>query len=39
MAGAGAPDLTVALTAREGHSLTGLAFLSGIPGTIGGALG
>jgi len=36
VAGAGAPDLNVALTARE-HSLTGLEFLSGIPGTIGGA--
>jgi UDP-N-acetylmuramate dehydrogenase len=36
IAGAGAPDLNVALTARE-HSLTGLEFLSGIPGTIGGA--
>jgi UDP-N-acetylmuramate dehydrogenase len=37
IAGAGAPDLNVALTARE-HSLAGLEFLSGIPGTIGGAL-
>jgi UDP-N-acetylmuramate dehydrogenase len=36
VAGAGAPDLNVALTARE-HSLSGLEFLSGIPGTIGGA--
>ena len=36
VAGAGAPDLNVALTAHE-HSLTGLEFLSGIPGTIGGA--
>ncbi len=36
VAGAGAPDLNVALTARE-HSLAGLEFLSGIPGTIGGA--
>lgn len=36
VAGAGAPDLNVALTARE-HSLVGLEFLSGIPGTIGGA--
>jgi UDP-N-acetylmuramate dehydrogenase len=36
IAGAGAPDLNVALTARD-HSLTGLEFLSGIPGTIGGA--
>ena len=34
--GAGAPDLNVALMARE-HSLAGLEFLSGIPGTIGGA--
>jgi len=37
VAGAGAPDLNVALTARE-HALTGLEFLSGIPGTIGGAI-
>jgi len=36
VAGAGALDLNVALTARE-HSLAGLEFLSGIPGTIGGA--
>src|SRR5579871_5438529 len=36
VAGAGAPDLNVALTARE-HSLAGLEFLSGIPGTVGGA--
>ena len=36
IAGAGALDLNVALTARD-HSLTGLEFLSGIPGTIGGA--
>ena len=35
-AGAGAPDLNVALTARD-QGLTGLEFLSGIPGTIGGA--
>jgi UDP-N-acetylmuramate dehydrogenase len=35
-AGAGAPDLNVALTARD-HALAGLEFLSGIPGTIGGA--
>jgi UDP-N-acetylmuramate dehydrogenase len=37
VAGAGAPDLNVALTARE-HGLTGLEFLSGIPGTMGGAI-
>jgi UDP-N-acetylmuramate dehydrogenase len=37
VAGAGAPDLNVALTARE-HTLAGLEFLSGIPGTIGGAV-
>src|SRR5262249_36268366 len=37
IAGAGAPDLNVALTARE-HALAGLEFLSGIPGTIGGAI-
>jgi UDP-N-acetylmuramate dehydrogenase len=37
LAGAGAPDLNVALTARE-HALAGLEFLSGIPGTIGGAV-
>jgi UDP-N-acetylmuramate dehydrogenase len=37
VAGAGAPDLNVALTARE-HALGGLEFLSGIPGTIGGAI-
>jgi UDP-N-acetylmuramate dehydrogenase len=37
MAGAGAPDLNVALTARD-HALAGLEFLSGIPGTIGGAV-
>jgi len=36
VAGAGAPDLNVALTARD-HALTGLEFLSGIPGTVGGA--
>jgi UDP-N-acetylmuramate dehydrogenase len=36
IAGAGAPDMNVALTARD-HALTGLEFLSGIPGTIGGA--
>lgn len=37
VAGAGAPDLNVALTARE-HALAGLEFLSGIPGTIGGGV-
>ena len=37
VAGAGALDLNVALTARE-HALAGLEFLSGIPGTIGGAV-
>ncbi|MGE0153990.1 MAG: UDP-N-acetylmuramate dehydrogenase [Reyranellaceae bacterium] len=36
-AGAGALDLSVALTARD-HGLAGLEFLSGVPGTIGGAL-
>ena len=36
-AGAGALDLNVALVAREA-SLTGLEFLSGIPGTVGGGL-
>lgn len=36
-AGAAALDLNVALTAAR-HSLTGLEFLSGIPGTVGGAL-
>ncbi|MBI2242235.1 MAG: UDP-N-acetylmuramate dehydrogenase [Magnetospirillum gryphiswaldense] len=36
-AGAGALDLNVALTAQE-HGLSGLEFLSGVPGTIGGAL-
>ena len=35
-AGGGAPDLNIALTARD-QSLAGLEFLSGIPGTIGGA--
>jgi len=35
--GAGALDLNVALTARD-HGLAGLEFLSGIPGTIGGAI-
>jgi UDP-N-acetylmuramate dehydrogenase len=37
VAGAGALDLNVALTARD-HARAGLEFLSGIPGTIGGAL-
>ena len=37
VSGAGALDLNVALPARE-HSLAGLEFLSGIPGTIGGAV-
>jgi len=37
LAGAGAPDLNVALTARD-HALAGLEFLSGIPGTVGGAV-
>lgn len=36
-AGAGALDLTVARTAEE-EGLAGLEFLSGVPGTIGGAL-
>lgn len=36
-AGAGALDLNVALTAQEA-GLAGLEFLSGVPGTIGGAL-
>jgi UDP-N-acetylmuramate dehydrogenase len=36
-AGAGALDLNVALAAREA-GLAGLEFLSGVPGTIGGAL-
>lgn len=36
-AGAGALDLNVALTACD-HALTGLEFLSGVPGTIGGAV-
>ena len=37
VAGAGALDLNVALTARD-HALAGLEFLSGIPGTVGGAV-
>lgn len=37
VAGAGALDLNVALTARD-QALAGLEFLSGIPGNIGGAL-
>jgi UDP-N-acetylmuramate dehydrogenase len=37
VAGAGALDLNVALAAREA-GVAGLEFLSGIPGTIGGAL-
>lgn len=37
LAGAGALDVTVAATAQRA-GLTGLEFLSGIPGTIGGAL-
>jgi UDP-N-acetylmuramate dehydrogenase len=37
VSGAGALDLNVALTARD-HALVGLEFLSGIPGTIGGAI-
>src|SRR5207247_7383974 len=36
-AGAGALDLNVALTARD-HASAGLEFMSGIPGTVGGAL-
>jgi UDP-N-acetylmuramate dehydrogenase len=36
VAGAGALSLNVALTARD-HALAGLEYLSGIPGTIGGA--
>jgi UDP-N-acetylmuramate dehydrogenase len=36
-AGAGALDLNVAYTARD-HALGGLEFLSGIPGTVGGAV-
>ncbi len=37
VAGAGALDLNVALTSRD-HALAGLEVLSGIPGTVGGAL-
>ena len=37
VAGAGALDLNVALTACD-HALSGLEFLSGIPGTVGGAV-
>ena len=37
VAGAGALDLNVALSARD-HGVAGLEFLSGVPGTIGGAL-
>lgn len=37
LAGAGALDLNVAITAREA-GLAGLEFLSGIPGTVGGGL-
>ncbi len=37
VSGAGALDLNVALTARD-NALAGLEFLSGIPGTIGGAV-
>ena len=37
VAGAGALDINVALTAQQA-GLTGLEFLSGVPGTIGGAL-
>jgi UDP-N-acetylmuramate dehydrogenase len=37
VAGAGALDINVALTARD-HAIAGLEFLSGVPGTIGGAL-
>jgi UDP-N-acetylmuramate dehydrogenase len=36
-AGAGAPDINVSLAARDA-SLSGLEFLRGIPGTIGGAV-
>ena len=37
IAGAGALDINAALTARD-HAIAGLEFLSGVPGTIGGAL-
>jgi UDP-N-acetylmuramate dehydrogenase len=37
VAGAGALDVNVAMTAQEAR-LTGLEFLSGIPGTVGGGL-
>ena len=37
VAGAGALDINVALVARDA-GITGLEFLSGVPGTIGGAL-
>ena len=37
VAGAGAPNVNVALTARDA-ALTGLEFLRGIPGTIGGGV-
>ena len=37
LAGAGALDVAVSRACRD-HSLTGLEFLNGIPGTIGGAL-
>ena len=36
-AGAGTPDITLSQKARD-HSITGLEFLRGVPGTIGGAL-
>lgn len=36
-AGAGAPDLNVALTCQEA-GIAGLEFMSGIPGTVGGGL-